>query len=191
MILSNINTKKLILNKFYIQKIKKLIFLFKQIKKSNKKIKSLSYKINLFFSKNQQFFKNSYSLVNQNIINYIINIVLTKTNTIVNITDIKGNVKLSFSAGLINLAKNQKNVQPMALINIFKKLLLKAKFLNNKAVALHFKNTKHYHELLIIKLLKTRLFIKSIQNYNLIPHNGCRPRKIKRIKRRTKRLIIK
>lgn len=129
--------------------------------------------------------------VKENVISYIININLSPTNTIVSVTDIKGNPKISLSAGLIKLTKRQKKTQPMALINIFKVLLLKARFLKDYPTALHFKNTKSYYESLIIKVLKDKLYIKSIQSYNLSPHNGCRPKKIKRIKRRTKRMVLR
>ena len=98
---------------------------------------------------------------------------------------------ISISAGLLKLTKYQKRAQPTALLNIFKILLSKAKFLQNKAVALHFKNVKRFHELFFITALKKKIFIKSFQSYNLMPHNGCRPKKIKRIKRRTKRLVLK
>ena len=130
-------------------------------------------------------------LVNQNAIKYIINVVLSSTNTIVNVTDIKGNVIISMSAGSVNLRKFQKKSQPLALIHIFKALLLKAKFLQNKTVALHFKNVKRFNEFFFLRALKKKLFIKSFQSNNLLPHNGCRPKKIKRIKRRTKRLVLK
>ena len=126
-----------------------------------------------------------------NAISYIINVILSPTNTIVNVTDINGNVLISITAGSINLTKFQKRAQPAALLNIFKILLVKAKFLQNKAVAIHFKNVKRFHESFFITALKNKIFIKSFQSYNLLPHNGCRPKKIKRIKRRTKRLVLR
>ena len=125
------------------------------------------------------------------IIDYIININLSLTNTLVCVTNTDGKVLLSFSSGLVNLTKRQKKTQPMALINIFKVLLIKAGFLKNKPVALHFKNTKSFYESTVIKILKDKLFIKTIQSYNLVPHNGCRPKKLKRIKRRTKRMVLR
>ena len=188
MILANIKPTQSTFNcvkiKYYILKIKKLIIMFNSLKYFLKKVKKLPVSI----KKNQQVFKHSH---NQNLINYVINIVLSQTNTLVNITDIYGNVKLSFSAGSIQLTKTQKKAQPLALIKIFKLILSKAKFLNKKTIALHFKNTNYYHESTIIKLLKTKLFIKSVQNLSLIPHNGCRPKKLRRIKRRTKRMVLK
>ena len=98
---------------------------------------------------------------------------------------------ISISAGSLNLTKFQKKTQPMALLSIFKVLLLKAKFLKNRPIALHFKNVKRFHESFFINILKTKLFIQSFQSYNLVPHNGCRPKKIKKIKIRTKRLVLK
>jgi len=184
MILSNIvvnNNKKI-----YIYKLVELIKFLNLQKTSREKSKKMFNNIKKFTITNKKF-----TSVKQNVISYIINIVLSPTNTIVNVTDINGNVIVSISAGLINLTKFQKKSQPMALLNIFKILLSKSKFLQNKAVALHFKNVKRFHESFFITALKKKLFIKSFQSYNLTPHNGCRPKKIKRIKRRTKRLVLK
>lgn len=79
----------------------------------------------------------------------------------------------------------------MALLSIFKVLFTRARYLKNSTVALHFKNVKRFHELFFINILKTKLYVKSFQSYNLHPHNGCRPKKLKKIKIRTKRLVLK
>jgi ribosomal protein S11 len=184
MILSNIavnNNKKV-----YISKLIELIKFLNILKTSKKKLKKMPRNITKFSINEKRAL-----IVKQNVISYIINIVLSPTNTIVNVTDVDKNVIISISAGAINLTKFQKKSQPMALLNIFKFLLPKAKFLQNKAVALHFKNVKRFHESFFITALKKKLFIKSFQSYNLTPHNGCRPKKIKRIKRRTKRLVLR
>merc|ERR1712241_817745 len=103
-------------------------------------------------------------------------ITLSKTNSILNISDVNGNVKISISSGFLNFKKYQKKHQPSALLNIFQLLFLKARFLQNKTVALHFKNVKRFYETFFITALKTKFFIKVFQSYNLIPHNGCRPK---------------
>ena len=182
MILSKITRNN---KKIYIFKLLKVINFLNTIKIS-KKLSGLIYNSHSKLNASKQ-----YKIKNQNIVSYIINVVLSPTNTVVNITDINGNVLISISAGLANLTKFQKKSQPTALITIFKLLMLKSKFLENKAVALHFKNVKRFHEALIIKALKRFVLIKSFQSYNLTPHNGCRPKKLKRIKRRTKRLVLK
>nr|YP_010242145.1 ribosomal protein S11 [Minutocellus polymorphus]QTI83146.1 ribosomal protein S11 [Minutocellus polymorphus] len=120
------------------------------------------------------------TLYKQNLVSYIVHINLTSTNTLVSVTDIKGNVKLFYSSGQVNLKGKQKTKQPAALINILKRLFLKAKFMQNEPLAIHFKNTRSHYEAFIVKMLKTKFFIKTIRSYNMQPHNGCRPKKIKR-----------
>ena len=129
--------------------------------------------------------------IKQNLVSYVIHINLTSTNTIVTITSVEGEVITSMSSGMIGLTKFQKRSHPVALMSIFKSILLKSKFLKNSVVALHFRNVKRFNELFFIKALKNLFLIKSFQSSNLTPHNGCRPKKIKKIKRRTKRLTIK
>jgi small subunit ribosomal protein S11 len=204
MILSSILKKQkrqydtLELIRIYINELYKLLNLLIYLKSPKSLAKfianSTSEKLSTRFSYNNTITNVLTTLktkVKENVISYIININLSPTNTIISVTDIKGNPKISLSAGLINLTKRQKKTQPMALINIFKILLLKARFLKDNPIALHFKNTKPYYESLIIRVLKDKLYIKSIQSYNLSPHNGCRPKKIKRIKRRTKRMVLR
>ena len=116
----------------------------------------------------------------QNLVRYIVHINLTSTNTLVSVTDIKGNVRLFYSSGQVNLKGKQKTKQPAALINILKRILVKAKFMQGEPLAIHFKNTRSHYERFIVKMLKTKFFIKTIRSYNMQPHNGCRPKKIKR-----------
>ena len=126
--------------------------------------------------------------VTLNPIAYILNISTSRTNTLINLTDSKGQTLIANSGGSINLKKKQKRVQPLALLSLLKDFLLKSTFMHNQTIAVHFKNVKPYYESLVIKSLKKLVFIKSIKSSNLQPHNGCRPKKIKRFKRRTKRL---
>ena len=183
---------KLIRNnkKIYTFKLIKLIKVLNLLKTSKKALKKISDNV-----KNQEFtfpVKNQkFQTVKQNVISYIINIILSPTNNIINITDVDGNVIVSVSAGELNLTKFQKRSQPMALLSMFKVLLPKAKFLQNKVVSLHFKNVRRFNESFFVTALKKKVFVKSFQSYNLTPHNGCRPKKIKRIKRRTKRRVLK
>ena len=101
----------------------------------------------------------------------------------------------------INKIINNKNLTPLEIIqnfglycgdiNLFKVLIVKAKFLKNKPIALHFKNTKSFYETLIINLLQNKYYIVSVQSCNLSPHNGCRPKKLRRTKIRTKRKVLR
>ena len=124
----------------------------------------------------------------QNPLNYILTLIVSQTNTLVTLSNTEGKLLISLSSGCLNLKKRQKKLQPLALISLLKSLILIADFNSKKSVTIHFKNVKSYYESLVINLLKDVIFIKSIKSYNLQPHNGCRPRKLKKIKRRTKKL---
>lgn len=180
MFLSTISTTNL-----HLSHVKQSLNLCKIIKNLKKK--------NLFLSNNvtqYNFNKQNFSPIKQNLVSYVIKVNLSKTNTIVTITDILGSKKKTFSSGFVGLTKTQKKKQPMALLKIFKFLLFKSKLLQKKTVILEFNNTKPYIENLLLKLLNPILFIDSIKRYSLRSHNGCRPKKIKRFKRRTKRLVL-
>ena len=150
--------------------------------------------LNLFKSRNltsqihYSFFNVlSYFLNHQKPINYIINVNLSLTNTLINVSDVKGNSKTFYSAGMLHLKSKQKTKQPIAIITIFRAILKQSKFLKEKSVALHYKNLLPIHESFITKRLKQQIFIKTIKSYNYRPHNGCRLRKKKRTKIRTKK----
>ena len=120
------------------------------------------------------------------LISYIININLSLTNTFVNINNIKGNPKSFFSAGMFNFQKKQKIKQPKAVTTILKALLSKFKICKTKPVALHFNNLFFNQQSYILRRLKQKVFIKFVMSYNYFAHNGCRLKKKKRIKIRTR-----
>jgi small subunit ribosomal protein S11 len=120
------------------------------------------------------------------LISHVININLSSTNTIININNIKGNPKLFYSAGMFGLQKKQKTRQPKAIILILRALLLKSKIFKTKPVAVHFNNLFFNHQSYIFKKLKQKIFTKLVRSYSSFPHNGCRLRKKKRIKIRTR-----
>ncbi len=125
-------------------------------------------------------------LNNQKLISYIISINLFSTNTLINVNNIKGNPKFFYSAGMFNLQKKQKIRQPKAIITILRALLLKAKIFKLKPVAVHFNNLFFNHQSYIFKKLKQKIFTKLIISYIYRSHNGCRLKKKKRIKIRTR-----
>jgi len=132
-------------------------------------------------------------LNNQKLISYVINIHLSSTNTLINVNNIKGNPKFFYSAGMFNLQKTQKIRQPKAIITILRALLTKSKLFKTKPVAVHYKNLFFNHQSYIFKKLKQKVFTKLIIGYTYRSHNGCRLKKKKRIKirTRTKKLLEK
>ena len=123
---------------------------------------------------------------NQKLINYIININQSETNTLINLSDIKGNPKIFYSAGMLNLQRKEKIRQPKVTILLLRALLSKSKTLKTKPAALHFNNLFFGYQSYIFKKLKQKVFVKLIINCNHNAHNGCRLKKKKRIKIRTK-----
>jgi ribosomal protein S11 len=108
------------------------------------------------------------------------------TNTLINVNDIKGNPKFFYSAGMFKLQKRQKIRQPKAIFTILRALLLKSKIFKTKPVAIHFNNLFFNYQSYILKKLKQKIFAKLIISYIYRPHNGCRLKKKKRIKIRTR-----
>ena len=157
---------------FYAQWL--LLFWFTNL--SNLKIKTNYFISYMYFS-----FVN-----NQKLLSYVININLSLTNTLINVNDVNGNPKFFYSAGMFNLQKKQKTRQPKAIITILRALLLKSKFFKTKPVAVHFNNLFFKHQSYVFKKLKRKIFAKLVISYLYKAHNGCRLKKKKRIKIRTR-----
>lgn len=145
------------------------------------KYHAFSKKTSSFISYIYDWFYNS-----QKLINYIINIKLSSTNTFINVNTIKGNPRFFYSAGMFKYQKKQKIKQPKVIVTILRALLLKSRIFRIKPVALHFNNVFPNQQSYIFKRLKQKTFIKLITSYSYQPHNGCRLRKKKRIKVRTR-----
>jgi len=138
-------------------------------------------KINYFISYiNISFFNN------QKLVSYVININLSSTNTLININNIKGTPKYFYSAGMFNLQKKQKIRQPKAIIIILRAVLSKSKIFKTKPVAVHFNNVFFNYQSYIFKKLRRKIFTKMVISYIFDSHNGCRLKKEKRIKIRTR-----
>lgn len=159
--------------KFYIKNLFNQINQLEQIKKKN--YKKLSQKN----TNNNNFLKQDLTVY------YIINISFLKANTTIHLSDIKGNIKLFYSAGDLGLKGKQKTKRRITVNKLITMLLKKTPFINKKPVALHLNNVKFYKRI-ITKQLKRFLFIKIIKSFNLTPYNGCRKRKIRR-KKHTKK----
>lgn len=112
---------------------------------------------------------------------YTITISFLKSNTIVSVSDIKGNIKLFYSSGSVDLIGKQKKNKVKSVSRLISLLFKKALFIKNYPVAVHLYNVSFYSSLIINKL-KTKFFIKIIKRFNKIPYNGCRKKKIRRKK---------
>jgi len=116
------------------------------------------------------------------IIHYIFSFNISNSNIILNITDTKGNTYFYLTSGRLNFIGSQK-ANKHTLLNLISNMIKYIRFFEKHNVALHFRGPVKKFNKLIIKSLKTVLNIVIIKSYNLSPHNGCRPKKLKRLKR--------
>lgn len=115
---------------------------------------------------------------NKPLISYIININVSNSNTIISINDKNGKLKGYLTSGILGFKGSQKT-KKYTLISILKNFNYKFNFLNNKSVLINFKGITKDQKL-FIKKLKEKVSIKAIIYTNLLPHNGCRPKKMKK-----------
>jgi len=119
------------------------------------------------------------------VVAYIISISFLKANTTIHVSDTKGNLKLFYSAGSVELSGKQKRKRRIAISKLISLVLKKANFLGQKPIALHLNNVNFYKNL-ITRKLKRNLYIKVVKILNQTPYNGCRKKKLRR-KKYTKR----
>ena len=116
---------------------------------------------------------------NKPLISYVININVSNSNTVISINGKNGELKGYLTAGTLGFKGSQKT-KKYTLISILKNFSYKFNFLNNKSVLINFKGITKDQKL-FIKKLKEKVSIKAIIYTNLLPHNGCRPKKIKKV----------
>jgi small subunit ribosomal protein S11 len=155
--------------RLYVKNLKTQIDLLKKIKESNYK--------NISIKKHQLKSENNQNLI----VMYVVNIAFLKANTIIHVSDIKGNMRLFYSAGSVGLAGKQKRKRRIAISKLISLVLKRAIFLNKKPIALHLNNVNFYKNLIVNKL-KRVLYIRIIKSFNQIPYNGCRKKKLRRKK---------
>nr|UXN44364.1 ribosomal protein S11 [Haslea karadagensis] len=177
--------KKKILNNLSLAKKYQLL---KKINNHIFSLKNLLTKENEYRGANT--FLSSTKLLNNNkrfLLTYIVSFFFSPKNTLLHITDIWGNLKFRYSAGLVGVTGKQKKNRILVLTRLFNMLQrLKMTFLKNKPIALHLSNVKSY-KYFIIKRLKKDFFIKVIKNYETYPYNGCRKKKRLHKRQRSKR----
>ena len=101
-------------------------------------------------------------------------------NTIITLTDLLGNVLYWTSAGKIGF-KGTKKATPFAASKVAEHLVEAAKKLGIEKVAVLIKGIGSGRESALRSLASRGLEIISIKDVTPIPHNGCRPPKVRRV----------
>jgi small subunit ribosomal protein S11 len=110
----------------------------------------------------------------------IAHIKSTFNNTIVTITDMAGNVIAWASAGTVGFKGSRKST-PYAAGMAAEAVAKKVKEMGMKEVSVYVKGPGAGRETAIRSLQSAGLEINLIKDVTPIPHNGCRPRKRRRV----------
>ncbi|HUT96021.1 MAG TPA: 30S ribosomal protein S11 [Candidatus Paceibacterota bacterium] len=104
----------------------------------------------------------------------------TYNNTIITITDLNGEVVASESAGAVGF-KGPKKATPFAASKVVESLMNKVNKSEVKEVNIFVKGVGSGREGAIRAIAANGLDIVSLKDITPIPHNGCRPRKPRRV----------
>lgn len=104
----------------------------------------------------------------------------TYNNTIITMTDMKGEVVATESAGAVGF-KGPKKATPFAASRVLESLMNKVNKTGVKEVFVYVKGVGSGREGAIRAIAGNGLDILGIKDITPIPHNGCRPRKARRV----------
>lgn len=118
--------------------------------------------------------------VRRNVTRAIANIKATFNNTTVTITDVNGDVLCWATAGSSGFKGSRKST-PFAAQRAAESCAEKASKFGVKEIEVKVKGPGSGRESAITGLQSSGLSIKSIEDVTPLPHNGCRPRKRRRV----------
>jgi ribosomal protein S11 len=170
---NNIKKKEFLLNQIYISKV-----LNKNLEKKKNTIENFRNVKKFMITK---FF---YDLKIFDAIKYIVGISFLKKNTVIYISYTSGRLKYQCSAGYIKLNKKQKIKMPLVLLKLTKIILSKIPYLKKTPIAFHFSNLSQPLQSFFEYVFKLQFFIVQLSSFKIFSHNGCRPKKLKRKKRK-------
>ena len=118
--------------------------------------------------------------VRKNVVKGVVHINATFNNTIITITDKSGQTLCWDSGGTIGYKGSRKST-PFAAQRAAEQCAQKAKKLGMKEVDIRVKGPGSGRESAIRAIQSSGLDIKLIEEVTPLPHNGCRPRKRRRV----------
>lgn len=110
----------------------------------------------------------------------VVHIQATFNNTIITITDKQGNTVAWSSPGIVGYSGSKKST-PFAAQIAASDAAKKAKDIGIKEVVVYVKGPGSGREAAIRALQASGLSILTIKDITPVPHNGCRPRKRRRV----------
>lgn len=105
----------------------------------------------------------------------------SKSNTIVSLTNLKGKVQFTQSCGSMGFHGKKKRSTKFAVESTLYSIVEKAKEQGHKSVFVHLNGFAKARYAVLSCLKKNELRIEGIRDVTPNPHNGCRPRKARRV----------
>ncbi len=118
--------------------------------------------------------------IRKNVIKGIAHIRASFNNTMITITDISGETLAWDSAGTVGF-KGARKATPFAASRAAEKVAVKVKRMGMREVEVHVRGPGAGRESAITALQANGLRITAVEDHTQIPHNGCRPRKRRRV----------
>jgi small subunit ribosomal protein S11 len=118
--------------------------------------------------------------VRKNVVKGIVHINATFNNTLVTITDTNGETLCWDSAGTVGF-KGARKSTPFAANRAAERSAQKARRMGMREVEVRVKGPGSGRESAISSLEQAGLRITAVEDHTPIPHNGCRPRKKRRV----------
>ena len=118
--------------------------------------------------------------IQRNVTSGIVHIQATFNNTIITITDKQGNTLVWSAPGAVGFSGSKKST-PFAAQIAASDAAKKAKDMGMKEVVVYVKGPGSGREAAIRSLQACGLSVTVVKDITPIPHNGCRPRKQRRV----------
>ncbi|MAB82384.1 MAG: 30S ribosomal protein S11 [Phycisphaerae bacterium] len=118
--------------------------------------------------------------IRKNIGKAIAHVNATFNNTMVTITDLNGETLCWDSAGTVGF-KGARKATPFAATRAAERVASKAKRMGVREVEVRVKGPGSGRESAITGLSSSGLLVTAVEDHTPIPHNGCRPRKQRRV----------
>ncbi|MBX3383624.1 MAG: 30S ribosomal protein S11 [Phycisphaeraceae bacterium] len=120
------------------------------------------------------------SKVRKNVVRGIVHIRATQNNTIVTITDTNGETICWDSAGTIGF-KGARKSTPFAATRAAEQSGGKARKMGMSEVEIRIRGSGAGRESAVNGLVASGLRVTAIEDHTPVPHNGCRPKKRRRV----------
>ncbi len=118
--------------------------------------------------------------IRKNVVKGIAHISATFNNTLITITDMSGETLCWDSGGTVGF-KGARKATPFAATRAAERCAAKARRMGMRELEVHVRGPGAGRESAISALEANGLSVTAVEDHTPIPHNGCRPRKKRRV----------